>query len=120
MKNMKKLIALALVAVTIVAVALPTMALEGSYVPYLGVSTSSGNIRQGHTGKKVKNLQMLRNAVLFTHLEIDGVFGSATLNAVLTFQRNYMPAGSDDGIVGGRTKAALWSVCPVMPNLILL
>ena len=117
---MKKLLALALVAVTVLAVTIPAMALSGSYKPYLGGDGTTHNIRRYQTGPQVKNLQMLLNATLNTSLTIDWNFGTATEFAVRTFQRNYLGSWADDGIVGPTTKNALWYNCPLWPNLIVV
>lgn len=118
MKNMKKFVSLALVIVTLLAVAAPALALTGSYTPYLGGNGSSYNIRRGHTGDQVKNLQMLLNATLNISLKLDGIFGSGTEDAVESFQAAY--GLQADGIVGANTKQALWSACPIWPNLIVV
>ena len=97
---MKKYVCLALVIVTLLAVSVPAFALSGSYASYLGGTGSGYNIHRDHTGDQVKNLQMLLNAILGTILEMDGIFGSGTEDAVETFQRNYMGAASADSIVG--------------------
>lgn len=115
---MKKIVCLSLVVVTLMAVAAPALALTGSYVPYLGGDSSSYNIRRGHEGDQVKNLQMLLNATLGTSLELDGIFGSGTEDAVEYFQRYYMGDSTPDGIVGKNTKKALWEECNIWPNLI--
>jgi peptidoglycan hydrolase-like protein with peptidoglycan-binding domain len=120
MKNMKKFVSLALVIVTLLAVAAPALALSGSYTPYLGGTGSSFNIRRGHTGDQVKNLQMLLNATLGTSLSLDGIFGSGTLAAVKAFQTSYLGSSEADGIVGAKTKQALWDNCNVWPNLIVV
>ena len=120
MKNTKKLVNLALVIVTLLAVSVSAFALSGSYSPYLGGTGSSYNIRRGHKGDQVKNLQMFLNAVLNTSLDVDGTFGSGTEDAVETFQRTYLGAASADGIVGKNTKQALWNACSIWPNLIVV
>lgn len=117
---MKKIIWLSLVVVTLMAVAAPALALTGSYVPYLGGDSSSFNIRRGHEGNQVKNLQMLLNATLDTSLDLDGDFGSGTEDAVEYFQRYYMGDDTPDGIVGKNTKKALWEACNIWPNLIIV
>ena len=117
MKHKKKIVSHALVIVTLLAVAAPALALPGSYSPYLGGTGSSYNIRRGHTGDQVKNLQMLLNATLGTSLTIDGIFGSGTEDAVERFQRDYMGSSAVDGIVGANTKQALWDACQIWPNL---
>ena len=116
---MKKFIALVLAILTLSAICIPSaMALSGSYVPYLGGDGTSYNIRRGHQGDQVKNLQMLLNGTIGAHLTLDGIFGSGTEDAVEEFQRDYMNDSNPDGIVGKNTKKALWEACPVMPNLI--
>lgn len=115
---MKRIVCLSLVVVTLMAVAAPALALTGSYAPYLGGDSSSYNIRRGHEGDQVKNLQMLLNATLGTSLTLDGIFGSSTEDAVEYFQRYYMGDSSPDGIVGKNTKKALWEACNIWPNLI--
>ncbi|MCH5287280.1 MAG: peptidoglycan-binding protein [Christensenellaceae bacterium] len=117
---MKKFVAIVLVLVTVLSIAIPAFALSGSYAPYLGGTGSSYNIRRGHTGDQVKNLQMLLNATMGTHLTLDGIFGSGTEDAVEDFQRNYMGDSNPDGIVGKNTKQALWSACDIWPNLIVV
>lgn len=117
MKHTKKIVALALVLVTVLAIGAPALAaLSGSYAPYLGGSGSSYNIRRGHTGDQVKNLQMLMNACLGTSLTLDGVFGSDTEKAVIKFQSQY--GLTADGIVGANTKQKIWDKCNIWPNLI--
>ncbi len=120
MKHVVKFVSLALVITTLLAIAAPALALTGSYAPYLGGTGSSYYIRRGHTGDQVKNLQMLLNATIGTSLTLDGIFGSATEDAVEDFQRAFMGSSSVDGIVGDNTKQALWSACQIWPNLIVV
>lgn len=116
-----RIIAIALVAMSIMAVAIPAMALSGSYKPYLGGTGSSYNIRRGHTGDQVKNLQMLLNAYYPNlGLTLDGIFGSATEDAVESFQSEVFGNDGVDGIVGPQTKSALWNAVNVWPNLIVV
>lgn len=57
-------------------------------------------IKKGSTGAEVKELQRLLN-LAGANLVVDGDFGSKTLEAVLSFQREH---GLDpDGIVGPKT-----------------
>lgn len=117
MKHTKKIVALALVLVTVLAIGAPALAaLSGSYVPYLGGSGTTYNIKSGQTGDKVKNVQMLMNACLGTSLTLDGNFGPNTEKAVMQFQSKYGLAA--DGIVGAKTKQMIWDKCNVWPNLI--
>lgn len=117
MKNMMKFVCLALVIVTLLAVTAPAFALSGSYKPYLGDTGTSYNIRSGHSGPQVKNVQMLLNETIGTSLAVDGIFGPATESAVEYFQTYYLGSWASDGIVGNITKGALWSNCPVKPDL---
>jgi peptidoglycan hydrolase-like protein with peptidoglycan-binding domain len=72
--------------------------LDPSYQDYL---------REGATGSKVKELQQLLRAKGFNPGPIDGVFGSGTLKAVISFQKfNGLDA---DGVVGPQTWKALTS-----------
>lgn len=72
--------------------------LDPSYQDYL---------REGATGPKVKELQQLLKAKGFNPGPIDGVFGSGTLKAVISFQKfNGLDA---DGVVGPLTWKALTS-----------
>lgn len=58
MKYIKMILALALVAMSVMAVALP--ALAAGYDPYLGPGTSSVyNIRHGQNNARVYNLQRM-------------------------------------------------------------
>ena len=62
-----------------------------------------GLLRLGDTGNSVENLQFYLKTIaaynpFLAPLEVDGVFGPATENAVLAFQRTYSLA--QDGIVG--------------------
>ena len=64
-------------------------------MPYLA---KSGYIS---TGEEVKTVQLLLNAMHYGDLEVDGIFGSATDQAVKRFQKS---RGLDeDGIVGQDT-----------------
>jgi peptidoglycan hydrolase-like protein with peptidoglycan-binding domain len=66
--------------------------------------SSGGLLREGSTGQAVVQLQTLLNDHGF-HLATDGVFGPATLQAVIQFQQS---AGiTVDGIVGTQTLGAL-------------
>lgn len=64
-------------------------------------------LKEGSTGPKVKELQQLLKAKGFNPGPIDGVFGSGTLKAVISFQKynGLYP----DGIVGPQTWKALTS-----------
>lgn len=59
-------------------------------------------VRRNSRGEGVAWVQAICNRLLGTNLAIDGICGSATVNAILTFQRRYGIAA--DGIVGPVTK----------------
>jgi hypothetical protein len=65
------------------------------------------DLKKGSTGAAVKGIQLRLNTRLkpSPKLNVDGVFGSKTLDAVVRFQRQHSLAA--DGIVGGKTLAAL-------------
>jgi peptidoglycan hydrolase-like protein with peptidoglycan-binding domain len=69
-------------------------------------------LREGSTGTKVKELQQLLKAKSFNPGPIDGIFGSGTVQAVVSFQKfNGLKA---DGVVGPTTWKALTDV-PASP-----
>lgn len=115
MKKMKKILAVALIALTMMAVAMPALALTGSYDNYLRGSSSMYNIRQGHTGEHVANLQRALNALGYNCGTPDGIFGSNTLAAVKAFQEDYLGKSEADGIVGKKTKDAIWAALNYNP-----
>lgn len=115
MKHMKKLIALALVAMTVLAVAVPAMALDGGYnaaADYLSTSTLKRDWNNNQTA--VRNLQIMLDAVGIYPGPIDGIYGVRTESAVLTFQQRYDDL-SDDGECGRYTKTKLWEVLSFLP-----
>lgn len=62
-------------------------------------------LRQGDRGPDVADLQEMLNAAVGTDLDMDGVFGPATADAVKRYQTlQHLPA---DGIVGTTTWTAL-------------
>ena len=70
-----------------------------------GISKSYGLSKYGSTGEEVKEIQTkLKNWGYYSG-EIDGIFGSKTLQAVKDFQSNN--GLTVDGIVGEQTLAAL-------------
>ena len=64
----------------------------------------SGLIKKGNRGESVKWLQWELNEAGY-NIDIDGIFGTATYNAVKKFQKSCKI--SVDGIVGNDTKAHL-------------
>lgn len=71
---------------------------------------SSGNLRIGSEGYRVKALQH-RLIALGYHLKADGDFGPATRRQVVAFQVDNGLAA--DGVVGPKTAAALESAVPI-------
>jgi hypothetical protein len=63
-------------------------------------------LRQGSQGEDVRTVQQRLNG-LGSKLEVDGIFGPATHQAVVAFQKKAGLAA--DGIVGPQTWNALWS-----------
>lgn len=109
MNKMKKILALALLAVSLFAVALPAMAADwtwhyGSEVD--GNSGSSSNVRA------VQNdLNAWRQANGYAKIGVDGYWGPETEAAVRLFQR-LTPGLSEDGVVGPNTMRELYKWCP--------
>jgi peptidoglycan hydrolase-like protein with peptidoglycan-binding domain len=67
-------------------------------------------LREGATGAKVKELQQRLKALGFNPGPIDGIFGTGTVQAVISFQKYH---GLDpDGIVGPATQKLLASTPP--------
>lgn len=68
----------------------------------------SGNVptlRRGSKGEYVRGLQMLLNVVIGAGLEVDGIFGEKTEEAVMKYQESRDL--TVDGVVGPKTWAAL-------------
>ena len=68
-------------------------------------------LREGSTGAKVKELQQLLKAKGFNPGPIDGIFGSGTVQAVISFQK--FQGLNADGVVGPIT----WKVLTSTPAL---
>lgn len=88
----------------------PEPAAPGSVMavtPDPSLPTAEPVLRSGMTGEAVKNLQSRLYTLGYYTAEIDGQYGAATKEAVLSFQRlNGLDA---DGIVGAETREALFS-----------
>jgi len=109
MKNMKKLIALALVAVSIFAISIPAMALSGGYnqaARYLDNDTLKPDWPQNDS-RAVTNLQRMLAALGHDPGPIDGIYGPMTEDAVLEFQQLHSDL-TNDGICGRYTKIKIW------------
>ncbi len=75
--------------------------------PDPSLPTAEPVLRSGMTGEGVRNLQSRLYTLGYYTAEIDGQYGAATKEAVLSFQRlNGLDA---DGIVGAETRQVLFS-----------
>lgn len=103
MKNTKKLLALALVIVSVFAIALPALAeVWSSRYGDIELYTNSGD------NHHIMNLQRDLNTYFgYQRLTVDGYFGQNTKSAVMDFQR--AKGLTVDGRVGPATKTALWN-----------
>jgi len=76
--------------------------------------TTHPQVKLNARGPAVEELQQKLNTVppdqVPTLLEVDGIFGNQTRQAVLEFQRSRTPAIADDGVVGPITWAELDAV----------
>ena len=64
-----------------------------------------GLLNFGDRGPEIEELQQVLNLQLALDIDVDGIFGKDTLNAVREFQRRN--GLSIDGVVGPNTAAAL-------------
>lgn len=71
----------------------------------LASSTAQALSKYGSTGSEVAQIQQRLQELGYSPGSADGIFGSRTKNAVISFQRDYGLA--DDGIVGPKTLEAL-------------
>ena len=88
----------------------PEPAAPGSVMavtPDPSLPTAEPVLRSGMTGEAVKNLQSRLYTLGYYTAEIDGQYGAATKEAVLSFQR--LTGLDADGIVGAETREALFS-----------
>ena len=88
---MKKLLALALIIVSVLAIAAPALAYDpDGYDDYLGPGTSSVyNLREGQVNQRVQNLQIMLIYAGYNPGSTDGNFGPRTKAAVCEFQKAY-------------------------------
>lgn len=71
----------------------------------LAVNNSNSNLKVGSTGEAVNQLQKNLTNLGYNTYGIDGIFGTNTYNAVVSFQK--AKGLSTDGIVGINTRTAL-------------
>lgn len=102
MKNIKKFLALALVIVSVLAIAAPALAADWS--SWYGDEELYTNSGDNH---HIMHLQSDLNAYGGYGLTVDGYFGKNTKAAVIAFQK--ANGLTPDGRVGPLTKSALWS-----------
>lgn len=69
------------------------------------VKVASPTLRKGNKNTNVKTLQSNLNKVMGTNLEVDGIFGNATLKALKDFQKKYGLVV--DGIYGSKSAAKM-------------
>lgn len=105
MKNIKKVLALALVVVSVFAMALPALASTYNYEDYF----SGNTLKRGNTSTAVMNLQMALDHLGYNVGPIDGIFGSLTERAVKYFQEDTLGLAID-GQAGKYTKTAIWKL----------
>lgn len=114
MKHMKKLLVLALVIVSVLAIAIPAMALTGGYdAAKVYLSTSTLKVGYG-TVRAVTNLQLMLADLGYSPGPIDGIYGSLTAAAVSIFQSDH--SLTVDGQCGRNTKTKIWEELDELPG----
>ncbi len=103
-----RLVAVLLVAAVVVSGL--TVVASAASASAASTCTISVTVRYGSTGTPVKCVQSRLNTLHYPAGPVDGIFGSVTRNAVMSFQRASKLLA--DGVVGPKTGAALgiWSV----------
>jgi Putative peptidoglycan binding domain len=81
--------------------------------PGYSAESADGPLRQGVSGPRVYLLQSQLVALGYDAGPLDGLFGSKTRDAVVSFQRDKTLA--TDGVVGPQTAAALSAACEPVP-----
>lgn len=115
MKNMKKILALALVVMSIMAITIPAMALSGGY-DSAKVYLSTSTLKPGYgTVRAVTNLQYMLIDLGYNPGSVDGIYGPQTAAAVSAYQRDNGSL-SVDGQCGKNTKIAIWEDLVSLPS----
>lgn len=96
-----KILLLAVLAIVILA----NDVVIGKQSDYAALFESKQNLRHGHSGEEVTQLQKLLSELGFYKSSVDGIFGDKTKTAVLEFQGKMNLA--KDGIVGPTTRRTL-------------
>lgn len=114
MKNMKKILAITLVVMSVLAVTVPAMALSGGY-DSAKVYLSSSTLKPGYgTVRAVTNLQYMLIDLGYNPGTVDGIYGSRTASAVSAFQSDN--SLTVDGQCGKNTKIAIWEALDSLPS----
>ncbi|MDR0897128.1 MAG: peptidoglycan-binding protein [Oscillospiraceae bacterium] len=119
----KRIVALAVLAFSLLAIALPALAYSPMYVDEGVGSGQTVNLRSSGwasyygsanlstsspSGTYVRRLQEDLNTMPFISISADGVFGSGTEAAVCAFQEYF--GLTVDGVAGSATKALLYQL----------
>lgn len=73
------------------------------------VTATARELYKGCQGNDVKVLQAALNVLNGAKLTVDGDFGAATHNALVTYQRAHAACGAADGIAGAKTWSSILS-----------
>ncbi len=115
MKNIKKVLALTLVVVSVLAITSPALALTGGYTAateYLYTYTLKEGANNNATA--VRNLQIMLLNLGYNPGPIDGIYGPLTSGAVEDFQSD-TPGLAVDGQCGRYTKTEIWAALDYVP-----
>jgi hypothetical protein len=81
-------------------------------------SSPSQTLKHGARGEEVKKMQTQLNLLGYACGVADGIWGDKTEAAVRAFQRDTFGAAEVDGLVGPRTRAALFAAKPVAGKMV--